>query len=104
MFVAAAAAAATTGLGFSGQVRVVDYGYVVVAPALWLSGSRLGLLVSLGDHLLGQVKEKFVDAAIQLGRCVVVPGSYRSGIPGRKYRGYLIRKAWVQVLDQYNFI
>ena len=71
-----ASAAAATGLGLSGQVGVVDYGYVVVAPARWLPGPRLGLLIGFGDHLLGQVQEELVYAAIQLGRRVVVLGSY----------------------------
>ncbi len=81
--IASSSATATSWFLLSCRLRVVDDGDVVaarprpVAAVLWF-------FVRLGDHLLRQVKEKLLDAAIQFGRSVVVFGADRTSVSETK--------------------
>jgi len=77
---AAAAATARPAPVPADSCVVDDRDVAVVASA----GPVFRLLVGLGDHLLRQVEEEVVDAAVQLRGGQVVLRAHRSCVPGRK--------------------
>ena len=75
------------GIGFglpssdSPHLDVVDYPDVSARRGRRRRAAALGPLVGRGHHLLREVQEELLDAAVLLGRGVEVPRAHRPRVP-----------------------